>query len=78
MFFDFKRPVTLPTWAFSVLKMAMISFGILVGARFAPFWTPLAPIILFVLVASWAWASWLWWDAYVKAEPKSKKVKSTR
>ncbi len=48
------------TWQFSVLKVAMISFGILIGSYFADFWKPLLPVVWVVFIITVVWVSVMW------------------
>jgi hypothetical protein len=34
------RPLAWPSWKFGVLKISMISFGVLIGTYFHDFWLP--------------------------------------
>lgn len=34
------RPLAWPSWKFGVLKISMISFGVLIGMYFHEFWAP--------------------------------------
>ena len=55
------RKVSWVTWQFSVLKLSMISFGIILGSYFAGFWKPLMlPLwVVFVVTAVWVSVMWL-------------------
>lgn len=50
------RKVTMKQWQLAMLKIGMITVGILLGLYFAEFWRPLerALWILFAVVALWA------------------------
>ena len=54
------KKVSSPTWQFSVLKLSMISFGILIGSYFAGFWKPLLPVVWVVFIVTAVWASIMW------------------
>lgn len=54
------RRVSWATWQFSVLKLSMVSFGIILGAYFAGFWKTLMLPLWAVFIASSVWASVMW------------------
>lgn len=53
------RPITWPTWKFGVLKICVVTLGILIGAHFADFWQawdlPLLVVsgVTFILSTVW-------------------------
>ena len=54
------KKVQWATWQFSVLKLSMVTFGIILGSYFAGFWKPLILPLGAVFIASSVWASVMW------------------
>lgn len=60
------KKVQWATWQFSVLKLSMISFGIILGSYFAGFWKPLLLPLWVVFVVTAVWVSMMWLSAVRK------------
>lgn len=60
------RRVSWATWQFSVLKLSMVSFGIILGSYFAGFWKPLLLPLWAVFVVTAVWAGVMWLNALRK------------
>lgn len=60
------KQVPWANWQFSLLKLSMLAFGIIVGAAFAEFWKPYLWLLAFVFVVTAAWATALWLRAMRK------------
>jgi hypothetical protein len=54
------RKIPWATWQFGVLKIAMLSLGILFGVYFTEFWRPLLALIWIVGVVTTIWVSVIW------------------
>ena len=54
------------TWQFSVLKLSMISFGIILGSYFAGFWKPLLPAVWVVFIITVILSTMMWLSAVRK------------
>lgn len=60
------RRVSWAAWQFSVLKLSMVSFGIILGSYFAGFWKPLLLPLWAVFVVTAVWAGVMWLNALRK------------
>lgn len=60
------KKVSWAAWQFSVLKLSMISFGIILGSYFAGFWKPFMWLLWVVFVATAVWVSVMWFSALGK------------
>ncbi len=54
------RKVSWSAWQLGVLKLSMVSFGIILGSYFADFWKPLMLLLWAVFIATAVWASVMW------------------
>ena len=54
------------TWQFSVFKLSMISFGIILGSYFAGFWKPLLPAVWVVFIITVILSTMMWLSAVRK------------
>ncbi|MBI2176350.1 hypothetical protein HYU40_03300 [Candidatus Woesearchaeota archaeon] len=68
------RRVSWATWQFSVLKLSMISFGIILGSYFAGFWKSLLPAIWVVFIITVILSTMMWLNAIGKKAVKNKAV----
>lgn len=62
------RKVPWATWQFGILKISMITFGIILGALFHDFWKPLLWPIAAVAVVTGAWVTAIWIRAMRKSD----------
>jgi hypothetical protein len=63
------RSVPWETWQFGLLKIAMISVGILLGVYFTEFLKALLPGIWVVAVVTSVWVTAIWFQAIKQASP---------
>jgi len=54
------RKVSWVNWQFGLLKIAMISFGILLGVYFRDFWRPILTLVWIAGAVSMIWVSVIW------------------
>ncbi|MBU2101306.1 hypothetical protein KKH05_01130 [Patescibacteria group bacterium] len=54
------KPITLKWWQVGVVKVALISFGILVGMAWSDIFVIWTPTLLAILIVSWAYLIALW------------------
>ncbi|PIR98176.1 MAG: hypothetical protein COT89_00475 [Candidatus Colwellbacteria bacterium CG10_big_fil_rev_8_21_14_0_10_42_22] len=57
---NFFKPITLKWWQVGVVKVALISFGILVGIVWSSFFEAWIPTLLALLIVSWAYLVAIW------------------
>ena len=57
-------------WQFGVLKLAMIAFGILLGAYFAGFWKKILWLVWVVFILLAVWSLVIWCDSMKKPVKK--------
>lgn len=60
------KKVQWTTWQFSVLKLSMISFGIILGSYFVDFWQPLLPAVWVVFIITVILSTMMWLSAVRK------------
>lgn len=60
------KKVQWATWQFSVLKLSMISFGIILGSYFADFWKPIMWLVWAIFLVTVVWGSVMWLSAVRK------------
>ena len=60
------KKVQWATWQFSVLKLSMISFGIILGSYFADFWKPLLLAVWVVFIITVILSTTMWLSAVRK------------
>ncbi|MBI2550498.1 hypothetical protein HYV83_04965 [Candidatus Woesearchaeota archaeon] len=60
------RKVRWATWQFSVFKLSMISFGIILGSYFVDFWKPLLPAVWVVFIITVILSTMMWLSAVRK------------
>jgi len=63
----FTRKVPWATWQFGVLKLSMITLGIVLGAIFADFWRPYLWLVGLVFVITAVWVTVIWLSAMRKS-----------
>lgn len=55
------KQVSWANWQFSLLKLSMMAFGIILGASFPEFWKPFLWLagLIFLITAIWVTILWL-------------------
>lgn len=61
------KQVPWANWQFSLLKISVMAFGIIVGAAFAEFWKSYLWLLGLVFLVTATWVTILWFQAMRKA-----------